>query len=288
VRKARTRIIPRLDIKGPNLVKGIHLEGLRVLGDPAEYARHYYSEGADELIYMDVVASLYDRNSLHEIIQLTSKEIFIPLTVGGGIRTLDDIEAVLKAGADKVSINTAGIKDPEFIRKASERFGSSTIVVSIEAKQKSDGSYEAYIDNGREVTGVDAFEWAKRVVDLGAGEILVTSIDKEGSGKGFDLELTKKIATGLPVPVIANGGGGIVEDVAEAIEKGCADAVAIASILHYETIKKFDHKDGGYNGMREFKVGTNRINPCSLEDVRKKLNERGIDCRKVEEENESA
>ena len=181
------RIIPRLDIKGPNLVKGIHLEGLRVLGKPERYARHYYEQGADELLYMDVVASLYQRNSLLDIVTRTAREIFIPLTVGGGLRTIDDIRTVLRAGADKVSLNTAAIRDPGLIREAALRFGSSTITVSIEAIRKPDGSYEAYTDNGRERTGVDAFDWAIRAAELGAGELIVTSIDREGTGKGFDL-----------------------------------------------------------------------------------------------------
>ena len=163
------RLIPRLDIKGPNLVKGIHLEGLRVLGKPERFARWYYEQGADELLYMDVVASLYQRNSLLDIVRRTSREIFIPLTVGGGLRTLDDIREVLRAGADKVALNTAAINRPELVREAAECFGSSTIVVSIEAIRKPDGRYEAYTDNGREKTGVDVFEWAVRAAELGAG-----------------------------------------------------------------------------------------------------------------------
>jgi len=202
------RIIPRLDIKGPNLVKGIHLEGLRVLGKPERFARYYYEQGADELLYMDVVASLYQRNSLLEIVSRTSREVFIPLTVGGGLRTLDDVRAVLRAGADKVSLNTAVIREPELIRQASRCFGSSTIVVSIEAIKKGDGSYEAYTDNGRERTSIDAFKWALQAAELGAGEIIVTSVDREGTGKGFDLELTRRIAESVPIPVIACGGAG--------------------------------------------------------------------------------
>src|SRR5712691_717483 len=187
------RIIPRLDIKGPNLVKGIHLEGLRVLGKPEQFAKLYYEQGADELLYMDVVASLYQRNSLLDIVSRTSKELFIPLTVGGGLRSLDDIRAALKAGADKVALNTAAIRRPEFVREAAERFGSSTIIVSIEAIRRTDGTYEAYTDNGRERTGVDALQWAQQAATLGAGEILVTSIDREGTGKGFDMELVRQI-----------------------------------------------------------------------------------------------
>ena len=193
------RIIPRLDIKGSNLVKGIHLEGLRVLGKPEHFAHYYYENGADELFYMDAVASLYGRNSLVGIIEKTSKEIFIPLTVGGGLRSVEDIRTVLRAGADKVSINTATILRPELIREASRAFGSSTIVVSIEAIKKQDGSYEAYVDYGRQNTDVDALEWAVRAAEMGAGELVVTSIDNEGTGKGFDLKLTRKISTSVPI-----------------------------------------------------------------------------------------
>src|SRR3990167_373236 len=196
------RIIPRLDIKGPNLVKGIHLEGLRVLGKPEQYARHYYEAGADELAYMDVVASLYNRNSLHDIISRTAKEIFIPLMVGGGLRTIDDIRMVLRAGADKVSLNTAAIHNPQIIKEAANKFGSSTIVVTIEAIKERDGRYLAYTDNGRQFTGVEV---------LGAGEIIITSVDREGTGEGFDLELTRAISEAVSIPVIAHGGGGKIE-----------------------------------------------------------------------------
>jgi cyclase len=174
-------------------VKGIHIEGLRVLGKPERFAQYYYETGADELIYMDVVASLYGRNSLLDIIERTSKKIFIPLTVGGGLRTIEDIREVLRAGADKVSLNTAAIQRPELIREASKRFGSSTFVVSIEAIKKLDGSYEAYTDNGRQETGVDPFEWGVQVAEMGAGEIMLTSINQEGTGGGYDIELTRKI-----------------------------------------------------------------------------------------------
>ena len=186
------RIIPRLDIKGPNLVKGIHLEGLRVLGKPETFAKFYYEQGADELFFQDTVASLYGRNSLHDIITKTAREIFIPLTVGGGLRTIDDIKNVLRAGADKVSINTAAVNNPNFIEEAALRFGSSTIVVSIEAIKDSNGSYYVYTDNGREHTGLEVVEWARKVEKLGAGELVITSVDNEGTGSGFDIELTKQ------------------------------------------------------------------------------------------------
>jgi len=183
--KPNLRIIPRLDIKGQNLVKGIHLEGLRVLGKPERFARYYYEQGADELLYVDIVASLYGRNNLLAIIERTAREIFIPLTVGGGLRSIEDIRNALRAGADKVAINTAAVRCPGFLREAAQKFGSSTVVLSIEAIKQPSGNYEAYTDNGRERAGLDVFEWAMRGVELGAGEILVTSVDREGTGLGL-------------------------------------------------------------------------------------------------------
>ena len=188
------RIIPRLDIKGPNLVKGIHLEGLRVLGKPERFARFYYETGADELFFMDMVASLYGRNQLTDIVKQTAREIFIPLCVGGGLRSVDDIRTVLRAGADKVSLNTSALARPDFVREAAKTFGSSTIVVSIEAIRQPDGHYECFTDCGRQATGVDAFVWALRAAELGAGELSVTAVDREGTGRGYDLELTRRIA----------------------------------------------------------------------------------------------
>jgi len=281
------RIIPRLDIKGPNLVKGIHLEGLRVLGKPERFARYYYEHGADELLYMDVVASLYGRNSLLEFVAKTSKEIFIPLTVGGGIRTLDDIKGILRAGADKVSLNTAAIRRPELIREASRRFGSSTIVVSIEAIKKPDGTYEAYTDSGRERTGVDTLAWAARAAELGAGEIMVTSIDREGTGKGFDLELTSKIAAVVPIPVIACGGAGMIQHVYDVVVRGEADAVCLASILHYNFIRCFesvdDFSDEGNIEHLKTRRGFSHIENATLEEIKAYLLGRGIPCRPVVE-----
>jgi imidazole glycerol-phosphate synthase subunit HisF len=175
------RIIPRLDIKGPNLVKGIHLEGLRALGKPSCFAKKYYEDGADELLLMDVVASLYERNSLHNIISETAKNVSIPITVGGGLRTLNDIKEVLRAGADKVSINTAAIKNPDLIRNASLKFGSSTIVIAIEAIKNENGNYYCFTDNGREYSGIEVLSWVKKIQKLGAGEIIITSVDNEGT-----------------------------------------------------------------------------------------------------------
>lgn len=277
------RIIARLDIKGPNLVKGIHLEGLRVMGKPEDFASYYYENGADELLYMDVVASLYDRNSLKDIITRTANEIFIPLTVGGGLRTIEDITEVLRYGADKVSLNTAAIKNPEIIRQASEAFGSSTIVIAIEAIKQNDGKYLCYTDNAREYTGVDAFEWAQRAEELGAGELIVTSVDKEGTGEGFDIELTRKISDSVKIPVIAHGGPGKLEHFKEVIEDGHADAVCAASMLHYnyaaknKSVNEFS-AEGNVTFINSGKT-FGKIDKVEIQDIKKYLNENGIDCR---------
>lgn len=229
----KIRLIPRLDIKGPNLIKGIHLEGLRVMGDPQEFARRYYEQGADELLYVDVVASLYGRNSLHDIIERATRDVFVPLTVTGGIRSVDDVRKILRAGADKIGINTAATKRPELIREVARKFGTQCMVLSIEAKRIAEGRWEAYTDNGREKTGLDVVEWAQRGVELGAGEILLTSVDREGTREGFDSALLAAVSKVVSVPVIASGGMGNLADVATAVREGTADAVAMADILHY-------------------------------------------------------
>jgi len=269
------RIIPRLDIKGANLVKGIHLEGLRVLGAPQEFARHYYESGADELLFLDIVASLYQRNNLASVVTRIAREIFIPLTVGGGLRSIDDIRAMLCAGADKVAFNTAAIKNPRLVQEAARRFGSSTVVVSIEAQRRPDGSYEAYVDNGRERTGMEVLSWARRAVELGAGELLVTSIDREGTGTGFDLELTKAVAGAVPVPVIACGGAGCAAHVAEAITDGYADAVSVASLLHYEFLPRVSPA----NRAPGARPGFSRVTGVSLPDLKRALAAHGIQTR---------
>lgn len=230
------RIIPRLDIKGPNLVKGIHLEGLRVLGSPEKFAQYYYENGADEIIFQDVVASLFERNSLQEIISKTAKNIFIPITVGGGIRSIEDIHNVLRAGADKVSLNTAVVKNPSFLEKAAKTFGSSTIVVAIEAIKGDDDNYYAFIDNGREETGLEVTKWVEKITKLGAGEIVITSVDRDGTSLGYDLELLNKVRSSTTVPVIAHGGASYFNNIKEATKY--VDAFAIASALHYDSFKK--------------------------------------------------
>lgn len=275
------RIIPRLDIKGPNLVKGIHLEGLRVLGKPSDFAKYYYENGADELMLMDVVASLYERNSLHDIISETAKSNFIPITVGGGLRSIKDIKNILRAGADKVCLNTAAIKNPEFIKKASREFGSSTIVVSIEAIKNND-KYLAYTDNGREYTGLDVFEWAQKVDELGAGEIVITSVDREGTGQGFDLELISKISNLVSVPVIAHGGAGTKQHVLDLIKENTADAVMLSSLFHYQFIKENEAKVSSKEGNVEFlkqKKNFHTFKSCSIKDLKNTLVENKIECR---------
>ena len=228
-----TRLIARLDVKGSKLIKGIHLEGLRVIGQPNEHAKRYYDQGADELIYIDCVASLYGRNSLGNIVQSAAKDVFIPMTVGGGIRSIDDVKHLLRCGADKVAVNTAAIANPSLITDIARRFGSQCMVLSIEAKRIGPDRWEAFTDNGREATGMDVIEWVKRGVALGAGEVLLTSIDQEGTRKGFDIPLVRMVTSEVSVPVIASGGMGVPEHAVDVIQCGKADAVAMADILHY-------------------------------------------------------
>lgn len=237
--KKLIRLIARLDVKGDNLIKGVHLEGLRVIGDPQEFARRYYEQGADELIYMDIVASLYGRSKLVDIVRRTAKEVFVPMTVGGGVRSIEDVTDLLRAGADKVAINTAAVSRPELISEVSRRFGSQCMVLSVEAKYKSPGFWEVYTDSGRESTGMDVIDWVKQGVKLGAGEILVTSIDFEGTRKGFDNLLIKNISEVVDVPIIASGGFGSAEHLNDAVGFG-ADAVAFADVLHYQRMTMSD------------------------------------------------
>ena len=235
--KKKSRIIARLDIKNDFVIKGIHLEGLRKVGDPSKLALKYYNEGIDEIILMDAVAAYYDRNSLSEIIKRTCNDVFVPITVGGGIRKIEDIQIALNSGADKVAINTQAVKDPGFIKKASEVFGSQSIIGSIDAKKISNKKWEVFIDNGREPTGKDVMEWASELEFLGAGEIMITSIDQEGTKKGFDIDLNIAISETLNIPIISCGGAGQINHISELITNSSIDAVAIASILHYNLIE---------------------------------------------------
>ena len=253
------RLIARLDVKGPNLIKGIHLEGLRVLGSPNEHALRYYLQGADELIYMDCVASLYGRNHLGDIVKAAAKDIFVPMTVGGGIRSVDDVNWILRAGADKVAVNTAAVSNPQLITDIARRFGSQCMVLSIEAKQVGPDRWEVYTDNGRERTGLDVVEWVKRGVAMGAGEVLLTSVDKEGTRKGFDVALIKAVSAEVSVPLIASGGMGKPEDLLAVVNEGGADAVAMADILHYKRAEI-----GGIRAIAENAgLGVRRYSVCA-------------------------
>jgi len=253
------------------------------MGKPEEFSRDYYEHGIDELIYMDVVASLYDRNSIHDLISRTAKNIFIPLTVGGGLRSLDDIRKVLRAGADKVSLNTAVVKNPELIKQAAHYFGSSTIVVTIEAIKQTDGTYEAFIDNGREETGKEVLAWAREVADLGAGEIVITSVDQEGTGSGYDIELTKAVSNAVDIPVIASGGAGAVDHVAEVLTAGQADAVALASVFHYGHIHNTEglghHDQEGNIEFLKKKRAFGNISSASVTELKQHLLDNQILCR---------
>lgn len=247
----KIRVIARLDVKNEFVIKGIHLEGLRKVGNPNALAEKYYEEGIDEIVFMDAVAAYYDRNSLSEIIKTACSNVFIPITVGGGIRSIDDIKKALQSGADKVAINTQAIKTPYFIEQASKVFGSQCIVASIDAKKIEDNKWEAYTDNGREPTGLDVVEWAKRLQLLGAGEIMLTSIDAEGTKKGFDQALNKMVSGAVTIPVISSGGAGSVDDVVNLMNVSSVDAVAVASVLHYDLVSIVEIKKGiRSNGFR--------------------------------------
>jgi len=231
------RIIPCLDVDNGRVVKGVKFVDIRDAGDPVEIARRYDREGADEITFLDITATHDNRDTIVHVVEQVASEVFIPLTVGGGIRTLDDIRRMLNAGADKVGINSAAVFKPEFVREAAERFGSQCIVVAIDAKKVSaDGTperWEIFTHGGRKSTGIDAIEWAQKMVAFGAGEILLTSMDRDGTREGFDLPLTRTLSTAVAVPVIASGGVGNLEHLAEGIISGHADAVLAASIFHF-------------------------------------------------------
>jgi len=230
------RIIPCLDIKNARVVKGVKFLGLRDAGDPVEVASNYEKEKADELVFLDITASVEKRKTIIEVVKNVAEKVFMPLTVGGGINTVEDMRDLLKAGCDKVSINTAAVKDPELIKRGAEKFGSQCIVVAIDAKRRkgADARWEVYINGGRTPTGKNAVEWAKQANELGAGEILLTSMDCDGTKKGYDIELTKTISSSVNIPVIASGGAGNLEHLYQALTDGAADAVLAASIFHYK------------------------------------------------------
>jgi len=231
----KTRIIPCLDVKDGRVVKGVNFVELKDAGDPVEQAKIYDAQGADELCFLDITASSDNRSILYNVVSKVAEQCFMPLTVGGGVRSLDDIRNLLLAGADKVSINTEAVKRPEFVREAAEKFGSQCIVVAIDAKQVAARKFEIFTHGGRNATGIDAVEWAKKMVKLGAGEILLTSMDRDGTKQGVDTALTKAVSEAVSVPVIASGGIGKLEHFAEAVTKGKADAVLAASVFHFGT-----------------------------------------------------
>ncbi len=286
------RLIARLDIKGPNLVKGVHLEGLRVLGKPEHFASKYSQQGIDEIIYIDTVASLYGRDNLLGIVKRSAENIFVPLTAGGGIRTTDDIRNFLRAGADKVAINTAAIQNPSFISESSRMFGSQCIVVSICAKHRGQGDYEAWTDNARERSGKNVFDWAREAVDLGAGELLITSVDQEGTARGYDIDLVERISDAVRVPVIACGGAGSAQHCLEVIEEGHADAVCAASIFHYCELERLQsseqyHEEGNVEFLKKSRdtMGflKNRLEPISIIDLKVYLQAHGVSCRMLDQ-----
>ncbi len=227
------RVVPCLDVKEGRVVKGVNFVGLRDAGDPVELAARYDAEGADELVFLDITASHEQRRTIVELARHTAEEVFIPFTIGGGLRSEEDVREVLAAGADKVSINSAAVRDPELVARCANRFGSQCIVVAIDAKRRDDGSgWEVYLNGGRLETGIEAVEWARRVAELGAGELLVTSMDRDGTKDGFDTDLLAAINDIVRVPVIASGGAGTLDHFAEAVTKGHADAVLAASVFH--------------------------------------------------------
>lgn len=231
---ARTRLIARLDIKGPNLIKGIQFEGLRVVGDPYEFATRYYQTGIDEIVYIDTVASLYGRNNIVEVVKRTARDVFIPMTVGGGIRSVADATELLRAGADKVAINTAAVERPELISEIADRFGNQCMVLSVEAKRASStgSGWEVYTNNGREHSGRDVVDWVEQAVRLGAGEVFLTSVDQDGTREGFDVQLVQAVTSAVNVPVIASGGMGKFSHLVDVVRRGGASAVAIGELLH--------------------------------------------------------
>lgn len=229
------RIIPCLDVKAGRVVKGTNFVGLRDAGDPVELAATYDIEGADELVFLDITASVEERKAMLDVINKTAGEVFMPLTVGGGISTVDDIRNALRAGADKTSVNSAAVKNPQLIAEGAKLFGSQCIVLAIDARRCGENKWEVYVHGGRTPTGIDAIEWAKKGVALGAGEILLTSMDADGTKNGYDIPLTKAVSEAVNVPVIASGGAGKLEDFYEVLTEGGADAVLAASVFHYKT-----------------------------------------------------
>lgn len=244
------RVIPCLDVKDGRIVKGVSFVNLRDAGDPVEVAKLYDETGADELCFLDITASAEHRDTIIEVVARTADQVFMPLTVGGGVRNLEDVRRLLEAGADKVSINTAAVKDPDFVKAAAKRFGSQCIVVAVDAKRRANEhegnaqvAWEVYTHGGRNPAGLDVIQWVRRMTDYGAGEILLTSMDQDGTKEGYDLALTAAVSEAIPIPVIASGGAGTLDHLYEALDIGKADAVLAASIFHYKTYSILEAKD---------------------------------------------
>ena len=249
------RIIPCLDVRNGSVVKGINFVGIKEVGDPVELGEYYYNQGADELVFLDITATHENRGIMEKVVEKVAEKIFIPFTVGGGIKDIDDIRRILRAGADKVSLNSAAVKNKELIREAANYFGSQCIVLAVDAKKRDDNTgWNVYINGGRIDTGIDALEWIKEGVDLGAGEILLTSMDADGTKKGFDIELTKRVSEIVSVPVIASGGGGSLSDFEDVFNDGKADAALAASLFHYGELEIVDVKR--YLKIKEIPIRT--------------------------------
>ncbi len=278
MKKKSIRIIPKLDIKNGNLIKGINLEGLRVLGNPIFFAENYYNQGADEIIYLDNVATLYGTNNLTKFVKKTAKKIFIPLTVGGGIKNLYEIEQMLKNGADKVSINSAAIDDLNFIKKASKTFGSSTIVSNIECICINNKYYVSK-SNGRDLVNKNPYDWARKLEDSGLGEILLTSVNSEGLQKGFDIKLTKKISNAVSIPVIASGGAGNFNHVLEVIKKTNIDGVSLSSLIHYDVFTNFPFKKQKIGNYHYLENSHKKKSTQALKNLKNFLRIKGINVR---------
>lgn len=268
------RIITRLDVKGKNVVKGIQMEGLRVLGDPEEFAKYYYDQGADEIIFSDIVASLYGRNNLTEVVSKTAKNIFIPLIVGGGVRSLNDINNLLRAGADKITLNSGAIKNPKFIDEAVKEFGSSTITISLEVNFFNN-KYEVFYNNGREQANIEVNNWIKQCQDRGAGEILLSAIHKDGTGSGFDINLINQVANNVKIPLIVQGGAGSIKDI-DILKNLKIDGIVLSSALHYTKIMNQNNKIGNFSeGNIEFLKNKKKFlnfKKISIKSIKKILN----------------
>ena len=282
------RIMSKLEIKGRNLVKGRQFEGIRALGSPEAFAGKYYEDGVDELVYVDIVAALYGRNSLGSVINAIASEVFIPMTVAGGLRTLEDIEQALNAGADSKGLNTSAGEDPGLIEAGAKRFGSQCILVMVDAKALGQERYEVYVEGGRQPTGRDVFDWLGEVEGRGAGEVVLTSIDQDGIQAGFDLGLVRRAAQALHIPLIAAGGAGCYEDVARVFLEGQADAVAIASALHYGSLRqlRFDPgelpaQDGNMDFIKSLREAPDACGDgaFSIPGLKAYLRDKGISCR---------